>query len=60
MNRDEIIAFVLTIVGIATVVFLMLMTDAYGDNEQDLGWLAKRQMQARQECAELLKYRMQF
>ena len=60
MNRDELIAFMLTVIGIATVIFLMLLTDAYGDSRQDLGWLAQRQMQARQDCAELLKYRMRW
>lgn len=28
--------------------------------EQERGWLAQRQMQARQDCAELIKYRMQW
>ena len=56
MNRDEIIAFVLTIIGIATVVFLMLLTDAYGgQGRQDLGWLAQKQMQARMDCADILR-----
>ena len=55
MNRDELIAFALTIIGIATVVFLMLLTDAYGEQcRQDLGWLAQRQMQARMDCADIL------
>ena len=58
MNRDELIAFALTIIGIATVVFLMLLTDAYGEqSRQDFGWLAQRQIQVRMDCAEILRGR---
>lgn len=43
---------------IATIAFLALCGSP--PPEQELGWLAQRQIQARQDCAELIKYRMQW
>ena len=43
---------------IAAIAFLALC--AFPAPEQERGWLAQKQMQARQECAELIKYRMQW
>ena len=51
---------------IALLVFSMLMgvlvlaASFFAPTNQELGWLAERQIQARQDCAELIKYRMRW
>lgn len=44
----------------AGLIALLLVITAQAQPKQELGWLAQKQMQARQDCAELLKYRMRW
>ena len=43
----------------AGLIALLLVLTAHAE-PSELGWLAQKQMQARHECAELLKYRMRW
>ena len=45
---------------VIVLVIVLLALCGSPDPEQERGWLAQRQMQARHNCAELIKYRMQW
>ena len=45
---------------VIVLVVVLLALCGTTDPEQELGWLAQKQIQARQDCAELIKYRMRW
>ena len=47
-------------VAASLIALLLVLTANAEPQAHELGWLAQRQMQARQDCAELIKYRMQW
>lgn len=59
MDKGEIRNFLLLVGGILMLLALAWVFDSRAC-QQELGWLAQKQMQARQHCAETLKYRMQW
>lgn len=59
MDKGEIRNFLLLVGGLLLVLALSWVFDAFAE-QHELGWLAQRQMQARQDCAELIKYKLQW
>ena len=56
MYRDTVALLIFTAVLAVVAITAFLCMPA----KQELGWLAQRQIQARHECADILKYRMQW
>lgn len=44
----------------AVLMAFVIMLGCFWTPKQELGWLAQKQIQARQDCAELIKYRMRW
>lgn len=59
MQGEDFWLMVVCCMTAGLIALLLVLTANAEPQAHDLGWLAQKQIQARQDCAELIKYRMQ-